>query len=1211
MKFLEVFRFEFAYQIRRPWFWLFLLVLIALSFLMARDASLSEVLYADFLLNSSFSVAKTTVFGGIIWLIMCASVAGDAAARDVATGMHPLTYTTQLTRLDYLGGRFAAVIILNAFLLLGVQAGILLGIYLPGVDAKLIGPFRPAAFLTSYAYIAIPNAFAATSIQFALASRSGKPMAAYFGSFLVVFMGFFVASLLLFSRGLGTLLDPIGIRFVVEDIAHLWTTVEKSTRMLALEGIVLQNRLLWVTVGLVVSVIGYLSFAFTHRTQTSWRSLAARLFRQRPSTDNAHSESVTTSAMPDGENAEVSIPTIRRRFGFYAQVRQAIAIARASFMSIAGSWGGIALLVAIPLLTIPVVVDQMHSSGIPLTPRTILVIRELTASLADELSRWVIIPFIIVFFAGELVWRERDARVHDITAALPGSAWTPLLGKYLGLALVLALFIILQIAAGVVAQLILGHHDFQLRLYVTMLMGLQLSDYLLFAMLTLSIHVIVNQKYAGHLVAILIYVFMAISSLFGVEHNLLVFGAAPAWSYTEIRGFGLSLAPWFWFKLYWLGWTLLVAVAARLAWVRGHENALHVRLRLARHQFKGVSRSTAWFAGVLILGVGGFIFYNTNILNEYLTADELDSRNADYERLYAKFADHPQPLVSAASLRVEIYPEKSLAQIDGTYDLVNDTGHPVDSIHLSVASDVETVSITFDRPSSPALTDDKLAYRIYRLDTPLQPGDSLKLHFEVRSTPRGFRENGVDGSVVPNGTQFSNAWLPIIGYINSRELIHASARTRHGLPARPVIPPLEDLDARKKTGNGILFDVVVGTSSEQVAIVPGLLERSWQEGARRYYRYKTSGPVGEFPFFSANYGMRVEQWRDPAYPDKTVAIQVFHHPQHIGHLEPMLRAIKASLNYYSKEFGPYEYDHLTFVERPGLGTGMHADASMITHGEGFTAWHPDKYKGKFDLPSAIIAHEVAHQWTAPIAPVEGAPVMSESIAWYYGMKLVGHAGGPDQLRQLRTFMRESHVRPEIRTGETLLRGLDPYTSYRRGPFALYTLSEYIGEDRVNKALRKLLETHRQPNARLATTLDLYAELKAVTPDTLKYLLHDLFETNTHWDLNIEGANSRRNEDGSWELTIELETRKIVTDSAGVESVVPMDDWIEVGAFADPGDVENKRPAYLEKYRIRSDDNNNKNLLIITTPYEPRRVAIDPRHLLTDRERDNNIRQVAP
>ena len=91
----------------------------------------------------------------------------------------------------------------------------------------------------------------------------------------------------------------------------------------------------------------------------------------------------------------------------------------------------------------------------------------------------------------------------------------------------------------------------------------------------------------------------------------------------------------------------------------------------------------------------------------------------------------------------------------------------------------------------------------------------------------------------------------------------------------------------------------------------------------------------------------------------------------------------------------------------------------------------------------------------------------------------------------------------------MLRALDPYLAYRKGPFALYALSEYIGEERVNGALRRLLETHRPEEAPLATTLDLYRELQAVTPDSLQSLLHDLFEVNTFWELETERATAEQ------------------------------------------------------------------------------------------------------
>ncbi|MGB8193519.1 MAG: hypothetical protein WCF67_16430, partial [Chitinophagaceae bacterium] len=539
MKFLEIFRFEFAYQLRRAWTWLFFAVLLVLSFLMTRDGSLAEVLYADFFINSPFAVAKTTVFGSLIWLVMAAAIAGDAAARDVAMGMYPLTYTTPVSKSQYLGGRFFAALAINALILLAVQAGILLGVYLPGVDAKLIGPFRPAAYLTAYAFIALPNAFVATAIQFSLAVRSGRSMGAYVGSFLLVFMGFFIASVVLFKKTSGTLLDPIGIRFIVEDIAHLWTTIEMSWRLIALEGKLLNNRLLWLGIGLVVLAITYLRFRFTHRTESkafAWLRLLSGQRKKRPSIDplinSGIAIAVSTPASALRVNKEMTAETYgSQAFGFTTYLRQTMAIAWSSFRTIAMSRVGLAMLFFIPLVAILVVLDQMESEGIALAPTTPRVIAELTGALSDELSRWVIIPFLIVFFAGELVWREREAGLGEINDAMPVSEWVPFLGKFMGLGLLLVAFMTVLTGAGVLSQLMLGYHPdnylHEIGLFVKILFWLQLTDYLLFALLALVIHVVVNQKYVGHLVAIIAYVFIALASLFGVEHNMLIYGASP------------------------------------------------------------------------------------------------------------------------------------------------------------------------------------------------------------------------------------------------------------------------------------------------------------------------------------------------------------------------------------------------------------------------------------------------------------------------------------------------------------------------------------------------------------------------------------------------------------------------------------------------------------------------------------------------------------
>ncbi len=178
--------------------------------------------------------------------------------------------------------------------------------------------------------------------------------------------------------------------------------------------------------------------------------------------------------------------------------------------------------------------------------------------------------------------------------------------------------------------------------------------------------------------------------------------------------------------------------------------------------------------------------------------------------------------------------------------------------------------------------------------------------------------------------------------------------------------------------------------------------------------------------------------------------------------------------------------------------------------------------------------------------------------------------------------------------------------YRKGHFAMYALREYIGEERVNEALRRLLEEHGSGAPPLPTSLDLYRELQAVTPDSLQYLLHDLFEANTFWELETERATAEQTEAGTWEVTLDVQARKVVVDSEGVETPVPMDDWVEIGVFA-PAEEGNGlgEPIYVQKHRIGSAEQT----ITVTVPRKPARAGIDPYHLLIDWEIDDNTDEV--
>ncbi len=1186
MRLLGIFRFELAYQLRRAWPWLSTAVLVAFAFVNTRVAIVPVTLPQDFILNSPFIIAAVTVFSCQVWLLVAPAVAGEAAARDVHTGMYPLTYTSPVSTTEYLGGRFLAALVLNALILLGVQVGSLLAAFGPGANPEIIGPFRPAAYLAAYGLIALPNALIATTIQFSAALLSGRPMASYIGSFGLFFLSYPVTVALYMSplRALALMVDPIGIFAIMNAMMSDWTIVEKNVRMFTLEGPMLRNRLVWIGVALLTLAFVHLRFRFSHRTATDPLSRLTRWF-----TGTAATPDTTPTRIP------IAAPHVRQSFGFAAYVRQALAIGRSSFRMIATSPAGLFLLAAFPMFVVLVLHVESEHWGVPLLPRTgFIVPKHLTSPLTHVSDFRVIVPLLIVYFAGELVWRERDARLSETVDATPVSEWVLFLGKYLGLALVLAASMASMTTAGMLAQTLKGYHDFQVGLYVRMLFGLQLAEYLLFAVLAFLVHAVVNQKHVAMLVVLVAYLCIVFSAVLGIEHKLLVYTASPEWSFTDMRGFGGSVGPWLWLKAYWAAWVLLLAVAATLLWVRGRERGFRTRLQLARRR---VSRATAGIAALatgLVLGLGGFILYNTNVLNEYITDDDVVQRRAQYERRYGKYEGIPQPRRTATNLHIEIHPARKAATVRGSYRLVNRDVVPIRSVHLEPAFYVET-RVTFDRPARVVVADEELGHFIYELDEPLQPGDSLTLGFDVQFERRGFRNSGTGMAVVENGTHFTSAALPVIGYQPLRELWSADDRRRHGLPRQVTLPTPGDIDQSVAAGDPATFEAIVGTDDDQVAVAPGELRRTWSEAGRRYFRYVSDVPIsGQDVFFSADYAVHRERWKD-------VDIQVFLHPGHTKHLERLLRGVRASLDYYSAQFGPYPNRFLQVVEQPGNFFGMGVDGSgVVTGGEGFFLLNPAG--DGFDAMFEIVAHEMGHQWWGmqlKPAVAEGGGVISESLAWYSAMQLVKNEKGREALRRFMSFMRQPNPWPPIRTGLPLLRAMDPWANYRKGPYALHALSEYVGEARVNGALRTLLEKRASS---LATTLDMYREFQAVTPDSLRPLLHDLFEVNTFWTFETKQATAVRTEAGAWQVTLEVEARKVVADSAGVETELPMSEWVEIGVFAaaGPGEVLG-RPLYVQKHRIRS----GTQAITVTVPHRPARGGIDPYHLLDWEEGDND------
>jgi len=508
------------------------------------------------------------------------------------------------------------------------------------------------------------------------------------------------------------------------------------------------------------------------------------------------------------------------------------------------------------------------------------------------------------------------------------------------------------------------------------------------------------------------------------------------------------------------------------------------------------------------------------------------------------------------------------------------------------------------------LDDVKLGHRIFKLASPLRPGESMQLEYEVRFAPRGFGNRGAEESVAGNGSWLDGlGFLPAIGYQPARELRDVGDRLTQRLPARPLVPKLEDLKARQAVPGdvGIAFEAVVGTVAGQVAIAPGKLQRSWTDKGRRYFHYVSSAPIHqELQFFSGRYALRREQCHG-------VGVELFHHPGHAGVVDTMARSACASLELFSRLYGPYAYDTLRIVENSERGIGAHSEPSLVDYGDGFAMLNHAADPEGLDLVYAVTAHEVAHQWWGgqrlQPARVEGVGFLIESMATWSATQVVEQTRGAKQLQNYLDMMRHEYQVPRSLAMAPLLRATEQFLNYRKGPLAMHALSQYIGRERVNLALRRLLDAHPPGSTPLATSLDLYRELQAVTPARYRPLLHDLFAANTYWQLSATKAGARKLANGRWQVSIDLRARKLLVDDTGAEIERPLDEWLEIGVY--PGEarrLENRdvivgKPLYLQKHRVTR----ATQTITVEVSAEPGHVGVDPRSLLVDlRQRDNFV-----
>ena len=1191
--FAKIASFEFRYHVRSALFWVTIFIFAVLAFgSIASDNVRIGGIAGNVKKNSPFAVGVALQTMAIFAVFIMAAFVSNVVIRDDETGYGQIVHSTRVSRFDYLFGRFTGAFAAGCAAFVSVPLGLLLGSVMPWLDPETLGPFRPGDYLYSYFAVALPTLVVMGAFCFALATITRSMFGTYIG-LIAMLMTYFVSAAFFtrpeFER-IVALLDPFGAGAYAYATKY-WTAAERNTRLPEIAGVILWNRVIWISIGFAFLAGAWLVYRPARKGVRRLRKRAAEPAVERALPPETSRPLVTPRH--DAATARTQLLALTR-FDMKAVFRSPaffVLLGIGFFNSIGGLWFA-----------------NEDLYGNAFYPVTRVMIQTLNGA-------FTLIPLIVaIYYAGELVWRGREQRIQELVDATPAPAWTFVLPKVLAITLVLLATVAAGIAAAIAVQVFRGYTRFELVNYFLWYVVPWTIDVAQLAVLALFIQVLVPHKFVGWLVMLVVIVSQVVLARLGYEHNLYQYAGGPDVPLSDMNGQGHFAADRLWFRAYWTAAAVILVVLTNALWRRGDAGSLMVRVRALPRRLAGRAIWVGAAATVALAAVGGYIFYNTNVLNEYRTQLDDDERAAGLEKALLGFESVAQPRIVDVELKVDIFPEEKRVATTGRYTLENREPAALREIHVRWARDTELQQL--EMPGTRLRQEFKgFNYRIYDVEPPLAPGARAEMQFATVREQHGFRNARNQVDMVDNGTFVNNMLIaPFLGMGREELLQDRAKRRKYGLPAEHRLPKLEDESARanhylRRDTDWVTADITVSTDATQLAVAPGEPVSETVANGRRVARYRTSAPIMHFfSIQSAAYAVKHDRWND-------VELSIYYEPAHAYNVDRMISAMKLSLDYFTANFSAFQFKQLRIVEFPAYRTFAQSFATTIPYSEGigFIANYEDPEK--IDMVTYVTAHEVGHQWWAHqvmSGEMQGMTVLVETLAQYSALMVMEHLYGPDQIRKFLKFELDRYLRS--RGGEVIeelpLERVEnqQYIHYQKGSLVMYLLKDSIGEEAVNRALRGLIGEFAFKAAPYPTSRDLVRHLRAEAGPEHQALITDLFEKITLYDVKVTGARKQRRADGMWEVALDIDARKLYADGEGRESDATLDEPFDIGIFtAEPGRKTFSQDAVLvfERKPIHS----GQQTLNLVTAREPSFAGVDPYNKHVDRNSEDNVRAI--
>jgi len=1184
--------FEFSYQLKSPVFWVSAFVLGLLSFASVVSPNIQIGAPGNTNINAPYAIVQATLVMSVFSLFIVAAFVANVVVRDDETGYGQIIRSTRIRKFDYLFGRFTGAFLASALAFSAVPIGFFVGILMPWLDQERVGPIVPMHYMVAYFLHALPTVFVVSAFLFAIAAIVRSMTLTYLGV-IILFVAFIASSVWLSdlrSESLAALLDPFGTGPISISTKY-WTASDRNTMLPPLDGLVLQNRLIWFAVSFALFGLAYFSYRFAERAQ-------------RRSGGKREEAAPIGAFVPVNVTRRFDAPTVRAQAWKWTRFEMAQVMRSPAFLILIllGTVNAASSILAVISL------DDWK-----LLPVTRLMIDQVGNAFA-------IAPFLIAaYYAGELVWRERERKSHELFGVAPVPDWIFVTPKILAISLVLFITLLVSVGVAIGVQAFKGYQNFELEKYIVWYLLPNFVSMLQLAILAIFLQSISPHKYVGWgLMGLFIISNLTLSSL-GYDHSLYRYGNSPGVPLSDMNGQGYFWIGRTWLDIYWSAVALVLVIIAFSIWPRGTESRYRPRFRKLWTRLQGTAGSVGAAALFVAICTGSFIYYNTNILNVYRTSDQTEKLQADAERALLKYASQPQPRITGVKLNVALYPAETRAVTSGEYVIENRTTASLGEIHTNLSDELRVEKLEIDGATLSKEYKD-YGYRIYRFDQPMAPGEKRKLRFRTVLEQRGFRNSGNNTSILHNGTFLNNMSVaPMIGAHRTNFLSNPVVRRRQGLPAELRMPKLEDENAGynsylRPDSDWVASDITVSTVADQTPIAPGYVVSDVTKDGRRTVHFRSDTPILNFySIQSARYAIKADLWND-------IDLKVYYHPEHPFNVDLMLKVMRESIDVFGREFGPYQFRQSRIIEFPAIATFAQSFANTIAYSENIGFLQDGKAiaadASLIDMVTFVTAHEIAHQWWAHQvlgADVQGSTMLSESFASYSALLVMEKIYGPEQVRKFLNQERDRYLQGRLleSVGEQPLYRVEnqQYIHYNKGAMVLYRLKVEVGPEVVNGAMKRMVELYRFKSNPYPRSTDFLRLLREAAGPAHDALITDLFEKITLYELAAGNPKVAKRADGKFDVTFEIEAKKFYADAKGRETEAPLTENIAVGVFTqDPTSPQFRREGVLA-YELRP-VRTGKQVITFVTDKSPTHVAVDPYSIWVDRDDKDNVAEVA-